>query len=150
MPRELVESAAFLLGRIGYAVKAQVFDEFEQLGFSPYHYSVLALLDEGSRETQSTIADALNLDRTTLVGLLDTLEEQRFIERRPDPNDRRRNVVSLTAGGKRQLGVFRKCARRVEDEIFAPLSAADRETLHRVLFELATHRDRRYAASTAA
>lgn len=150
MPRELVSSAAFLLGRLGYAVKAQVFDEFEQLGFSPYHYSVLALLDEGTRETQSTIADALNVDRTTLVGLLDTLEEQGFVERRPDPNDRRRNVVSLTAAGKRQLGVFRTCAQRVEDEVLAPLNAKDRETLHRLLFELAAHRDRRYAPATAA
>ena len=149
MPRELVLSAAFLLGRLGYSIKTQVVEEFEQTGFSPYHYSVLALLDEGARETQATIADALQLDRSTLVGVLDTLEEHGLIERRRDPNDRRRHLVSLTADGRRQLASFRKLVRRVEDEILAPLDEADRAALHRVLMQLAAHRDERYVPRSA-
>src|SRR5579864_7567073 len=117
MPQELVSSTAFLLGRLGYSVKMQVVDEFDQVGFNPYHYSVLALLDEGARETQATIADALNHDRSSLVGLLDTLEEHGLIERRRDPNDRRRHLVSLSVAGRRQLAAFRKLVRRVEEEI---------------------------------
>jgi DNA-binding MarR family transcriptional regulator len=150
MPQELVSSAAFLLGRVGYSVKMQVVDEFEQVGFSPRHYSVLALLDEDARETQATIADALNLDRSSLVGLLDTLERNGLIERRRDPNDRRRHLVSLTAPGRRQLASFRKLARRVEEEVLAPLDEDDRATLHRLLLQLAAHRDERYIARPAA
>jgi DNA-binding MarR family transcriptional regulator len=144
LPGELVSSTAFLLGRLGYAVKLQVMDEFERAGFSPYHYSVLALLDEGSRETQATVADALNVDRSTLVGILDGLEERELIERRRDPNDRRRHLVSLTPAGRRQLTAFRKLAKRVEGEILGPLAAADREVLHGLLLQIATDRDERF------
>ena len=49
-PAELLASAAFLLARLGMAIKARAIDEFEEAGFSPYHYSVLALLGEGARD----------------------------------------------------------------------------------------------------
>ena len=147
LPRELVSSPLFVLARLGYSLKLQAMADFEESGFSPYHYSVLALLDEGSRETQGTIADALNVDRSQLVGLLDTLEEQGLIERRRDPHDRRRHLVSLTPAGKRQLAAFRKLVRRVEDEVFSPLDDAERETLHGLLVRLAAHRDSRYVAA---
>jgi MarR family transcriptional regulator, lower aerobic nicotinate degradation pathway regulator len=143
-PRELVASPAFLLARLGVGIKARAFKEFEQIGFSPYHYSVLALLGEGAAETQATIADALQLDRSMLVGILDTIEEKGLIERRRDTADRRRHLVSLTAAGKRQLGRFRTIIKGVEDEFLAPLDAADRAALHGLLLTLAENTDARF------
>jgi len=148
IPEELLESTAFLLGRLGYACKGRAVEEFESLGFSPYHYSVLAVLSEGERETQGTIADALGVDRSQLVGLLDWLEERGLIERHRDPNDRRRHTVKLTAAGKRQLAEFRSTIKQVEEDILAPLDPESRETLHKLLLRLAGHQDPRYAAAT--
>src|ERR1700751_1790129 len=143
-PRELVASPAFLLARLGIGLKARPFTEFEQIGFSPYHYSVLALLDEGSRETQATIADALQLDRSMLVGILDVLEEKGLIGRRRDPSDRRRHLVSLTAAGRRQLARFRKIVEAIDEEFLAPLDSEARATLHALLLTIGENIDSRF------
>ena len=150
LPRELVASTAFLLARLGVTLKMRAIKDFEQFDFSPYHHSVLALLDEGSRETQGTIADALKLDRSMLVGLLDTLEERGMIERKRDPNDRRRHLVSLTPAGKRQLTRFRAIVKTIEDEFLAPLDEESRATLHDLLLRLAKHSDARFTLDAIA
>jgi MarR family transcriptional regulator, lower aerobic nicotinate degradation pathway regulator len=144
-PLELVRSPAFLLGRLGLQLKARKMDAYEEAGESVYHHGVLCTLDESPRETQATIADALGYDRSWLVGLLDELEEQVLIERRRDPSDRRRHLVSLKPEGKKKLGQLRTISKRIEDEFLAPLSGEEREQLHALLLKLAAHHDPRYA-----
>src|SRR2546428_6296599 len=99
--KELAASSGFLLARLGFGFKAKTIAKLEQAGFEIYDYSVLAILAEGSRETQATIADVLALDPSRLVALLDSLEERALIVRQRDPHDRRRHAVSITAAGKR-------------------------------------------------
>jgi DNA-binding MarR family transcriptional regulator len=144
-PYELVCSPAYLLKRLGWAIKDASLEAFEAAGESPYHYSVLAVLEESPRETQATIADSLGYDRSWLVGLLDELEEKGLIERRRDPADRRRHLVTLQPAGKKKLAELRAISKGVEEEFLAPLDAEQRETLHRLLLQLAAHRDPRYA-----
>ncbi|HEY1563597.1 MAG TPA: MarR family transcriptional regulator [Gaiellaceae bacterium] len=145
LPAELVASSLFLLKRLGFAAKQRSLDAYEQFGLSPYHHAILTLLAEGMPETQAAIADALGYDRGTLVGLLDELEERKLVERRRDPDDRRRHIVRLTPEGKRTLGRLRALATRLEDEFLAPLDAEQRETLHALLLTLAGRHEPRCA-----
>ena len=136
-PEELAASTLFLLKRLGMAAKEQSLEAFEEAGLHPYHHAILALLDEGTRETQGQIADALGYDKGQLVGLLDDLEEADLIERQRDPSDRRRHVVRMTAKGRKTLEKLRRLSADVEDEFLANLSPDEREQLHALLLRVA-------------
>src|SRR3954468_11547404 len=137
LPVELVASKTFLLKRLGFAAKEQSTAAYEDTGLHPYPPAILLVLDEGSRETQGSIADALGYDRGQLVGLLDELEEGKVVERRRDPGDRRRHLVRLTPEGKRALRRLRALSRQIEDDFLAPLDERERASLHALLLRLA-------------
>jgi DNA-binding MarR family transcriptional regulator len=136
-PEELVSSALFLLKRLGMTAKERSFAAYSEAGLHPYHHAILAVLDEGSLATQGAIADTLGYDKGQLVGLLDELEDAGHVERRRDPADRRRQLVRMTAGGRKTLERLRRLSSQLEDEFLASLSDEERAQLHTLLLRLA-------------
>jgi len=136
-PEELVSSALFLLKRLGMTAKERSFTAYNEAGLHPYHHAILAVLDEGSLATQGAIADTLGYDKGQLVGLLDELEDAGLVERRRDPDDRRRQLVRMTATGRKTLESLRRLSSQLEAAFFAPLSDEERAQLHTLLLRLA-------------
>jgi DNA-binding MarR family transcriptional regulator len=145
--KELLKSNGFLLARMGIGFKMRAIALFEREGFEHYDYSVLAILAEGTPETQATIAGALNVDPSRLVAVLDSLERRGLVDRQRDPQDRRRHVVNITADGKRDLARLRELTRKLENEYFGSLDSSDRETLRELLLKLACDNDPRCASA---
>jgi MarR family transcriptional regulator, lower aerobic nicotinate degradation pathway regulator len=145
LPRDLGMSSTFLLKRLAYAAKERSMKAYEELGLHPYHYAILLVLDDGSHETQGSIADALGFDRGQLVGLLDELEEHGLLERRRDPDDRRRHIVKMTPDGAKMLRRLRALARKNEDDFLDPLSEEQRADLLELLQRLAEKHEPRCA-----
>jgi len=142
-PKELLSSTTFLLKRLGFSAKDHSHGAFEGTGLSPFHYAVLALLEEDPRETQAAIADALGYDRSHVVRLLDELEERDLVARKRDPEDRRRHVVKMTPEGRKMLAKLRAIVARLEDHFLAPLDRHERAALHALLVRLAAFHDPR-------
>jgi MarR family transcriptional regulator, lower aerobic nicotinate degradation pathway regulator len=144
LPEELRACTGFLLARVGIAMKLAAMEEFERAGFNPYSYGVLAVLAEGATETQASIADTLDLDRSQLVGILDQLERESLIERRRDQTDRRRHMVSITPAGKKQLVKMRAMIKSMEDSLLGALDVDERASLQDFLQRIAASNDHRF------
>ncbi|WP_026910809.1 MarR family winged helix-turn-helix transcriptional regulator [Patulibacter minatonensis] len=115
-----------LSGRLGYLLKrahlglAELHEEvLAPFGVSDRELAILLLLDGREPESQQQLAHRLGVDRTTMVALIDALERKELVARRPDPADRRRNVIALTDAGQQT----RRDATRASDE-------AERRLLH--------------------
>ena len=144
LPAELASCQVLVLGKLGYAIKRHAVAALEEADGGFYDFSVLAFLAQGACAAQSAIAEALQLDRSQLVGLLDGLEDRGLVERKRDPADRRRHTVTLTAEGARALDGMRAIVKRVEQEFLAPLSADERKTLFELTRRALAHNDARF------
>lgn len=96
-------------------------------------FGVLNVLADVSEASQRELGDALDLDRSTVAGLVGRLEARGLVERGRAPADRRRNVVRLTDAGRTTLAEVAPAAARVADVLTSALAADDRATLHRLL-----------------
>ncbi len=102
----------------------------------PRHLIALRLLRERGPMPQHGLGAVLSLDPSNVVGLLNELEERGLVERRRDPADRRRHIVSLSGSGADELALTYSRLGLVEDELFSVLSAEERATLHELLLRV--------------
>jgi DNA-binding MarR family transcriptional regulator len=133
--------------RLTYLLKRALVDleglHAEQLGpvgVSGRELGVLLLLDSKGPESQQETARRLGVDRTTMVGLLDALEDKGLVARRADTGDRRRNVVELTDAGKTALGRAVRASDEAERQLLAELDDAESAQLRALLSRLALDR----------
>ena len=75
---------------------------------SPGRFGVLVLIGANPGLTQSRLALATHLDRSTMVAVIDLLESRGLVERRAAPSDRRSNALWLTEKGKRLLRTMKQ------------------------------------------
>ena len=104
--------------------------------------AVLMFLDGREPESQQQAASRLGIDRTTMVGLLDSLEGKGLVARRPDAVDRRRNVVVLTGAGRAKLREATMASDAAERELLGELDDGEAAQLRELLERVAAGRVR--------
>ena len=105
----------------------------ELLGMRLKPYMALGYIRDHPGATQQELENALFMDANTVVLILNELEAAQFSIRKRDPQDRRRHIVEMTPAGRRAIERADKARESLEDEVLAPLSAEDRQTLRKLV-----------------
>jgi DNA-binding MarR family transcriptional regulator len=102
---------------------------------SPGRAGMLLLIDANPGVTQGSLALAVGLDRSTMVGVIDALESRRLVERRRG-DDRRTNGLWLTANGRAFVARMKRRIEQHERRVASHLTAAERAQLLALLEKL--------------
>ena len=129
-----------LLGYHLRRAQVAVFKNFAQAvgaeEISPGLFGALTIIGGNEGLSQNNLAGALALDRSTLVSVIDKLENRALVERRKSEEDRRRHALHLTTDGKAMLGRLKSKVAEHERNIAKDLSEEERRTLIDLLHRL--------------
>lgn len=134
---------SWLLTQTASHAQRLVAEGFSSVGVRGYHYRLLATLEEFGPASQAALGRRSGIHLSDMVATVNELADRKLVERAPDPADRRRNIISLTAAGKRQLRRLEKQLAQTQDELLAPLSPEERQRLTQLLSRLLDHYNRR-------
>jgi MarR family transcriptional regulator, lower aerobic nicotinate degradation pathway regulator len=135
----LGSGSGLLIFRLARASAWRLGRSLRESGLRSPEYAVLHHLDAQGPIAQRDLALALRIQPSNLVALLDQLQERELLARSPDPLDRRRHRVELTAPGRRAVKRAREATRRAESDLLGPLSASERREFRALLVRLTAH-----------
>lgn len=105
----------------------------EQKLFPLNQASVLGRLDREGPRSVADLAQAERVRPQSMAQTVGDLEADALVERRPDPDDRRRALVSLTADGRARIEEDRRVREGWLVKALEGLPEADRETIERAI-----------------
>ena len=128
---------------IGYNLRCAqvtVFQHFNktigETEISPPQYGALALINANPGISQSAIASALSFDRSTLVQIIDRLEDRKLVVREVSATDRRSHALKLTDLGHSLLAKLNVLVNKHEQHMTRHLSVNERRTLMELLAQV--------------
>jgi DNA-binding MarR family transcriptional regulator len=128
-----VTRSTVLITRLARTMRRRFDKAVAPLGLRARHLVALTHLKDRGPSAQQALIEALGLDASNLVALLNELEDADLIVRRRDRSDRRRGIIEISAEGERVLATVDRALEAVDDEILAALSSDERATLNELL-----------------
>lgn len=136
----LWELPTWLLNHVAGSGNRLVLAELGEPGLRT-QYTVLAGLAELGPSSQAELVRRIAIDRSDMVALLNRLEAEGLALRAPDPEDGRRNRITITAQGSRALKRLDARIRAAQATLLEPLAPAEREQLIELLQRLLEHHE---------
>jgi MarR family transcriptional regulator, lower aerobic nicotinate degradation pathway regulator len=136
LPPSMRDRVPFLLYRAAEESHALANQMLAEMALTARQAGILTMVTELEPMTQKALGDALRIDRTTMVALLDDLEDKGYVARQRHPRDRRAFLVHPTDSGR----AAKVAAVRILDEqqrrFLAPLTPDERGQLAALLGRL--------------
>lgn len=132
----LTRSLGFLLGDVSRLVRAQFDARAGTLGLTRAQWRVLARLRRREGINQTELAEILEIESITLGRHIDRLEAKGWVERRPDPADRRAWKLYLDPSVKPVLAQMRKLSEATRREALKGFDGAESEQLIDLLLRI--------------
>ncbi|MCH7543262.1 MAG: MarR family transcriptional regulator [Proteobacteria bacterium] len=143
-PRRRRIDYGILTGLVGYRLRraqAAVFGHFldsvGEHGVTPGQFGVLILIEANPRLSQSALAEALGIERSTMVTVIDRLESRGWVARKSSKTDRRSYALALTKAGAGLLARVTPLVRRHERQFNAGLGKEEKAVLIELLERVA-------------
>ncbi|MDQ1519164.1 MAG: hypothetical protein QOI55_237 [Actinomycetota bacterium] len=137
MARRTDAGIAFLLVQLGAHTASAFAEALAPSGLEPRHVGLLQLLSANEGLSQQALGEALGLNATRVVFLVDDMEQRGLVERRRNPKDRRSHALYLTPEGKLALVRVNALGREHDAQLGASLTAAERKQLALLLKRVA-------------
>jgi DNA-binding MarR family transcriptional regulator len=128
---------SWLLGRAAARGHRLVAQALAGEGMRMMHHAVLSAVAELEPVSQAELGRSLSVDPKDMVAIVNDLQAAGLVTRTPDPGDRRKNVIAISASGRRRLHRTEQLGGRANDELTAGLTPAEREQLISLLTRIA-------------
>jgi DNA-binding MarR family transcriptional regulator len=127
----------FALLHAAGAVEGFVESKLSAIGLSiPKLAALHRLVEAGESLPLGQLAERLACVKSNVTQLVDRLEADGFVERAPDPNDRRSRLAVLTDSGRQAYAEGARIQREAELQVFSVLSADDTARLAEIIEKL--------------
>lgn len=132
-PQSLRGRLSFLLGKLHMRSVDLEVHELEPLGIDVKQHAVLCVLTDEGAMTQRELGYRLGIDRTTIVTVVDGLEQKSLVERRRSPADRRAYLLTLSPSGEHTQQRGQRLVETAECKLLDALDESERHTLTELL-----------------
>jgi DNA-binding MarR family transcriptional regulator len=136
LPPSMRDRVPFLLYRAAQASLQLANQMLAEAGLEARQAGILTMVIELEPMTQKALGDALRIDRTTMVKLIDDLEARGLVVRHRHPRDRRAFLVSPTGAGRTAKVTAIRILDRQQQRFLAPLTQQERDQLRDLLISL--------------
>jgi DNA-binding MarR family transcriptional regulator len=142
MTDALTDTDYVLDDQVGYVLRlasqrhAAVFQALIPDSITPMQFSALMRLHEHGACSQNQLGRLAGMDVATIKGVVDRLRDKGLVRANPDPEDKRRSVISLSASGARMIAPLQAAGHQITRKTLSPLSEQERKTLLNLLSRL--------------
>jgi MarR family transcriptional regulator, lower aerobic nicotinate degradation pathway regulator len=129
-------SVGYLLAQSARLFRERLSEALKPLGLSVYEYGAMRLISLNMPVSQGLLGSRYGIDRTTMVAVVDSLEERGMVTRERSATDRRSYRLLLTTKGKKVLSRALRIATSEQEKFLRPVSASDWNIVRDCLWRL--------------